>query len=459
MKNNFDNLKNLIERLKTITFFQRLFNWKSIRLLLMNALEDLSKLTSNLEQVLDDNSELKQKNTDFIKDLDLKKEQIMSKDLAVQTLEGKIADKDILINQNSASIAASETTISNQDERIQELELTESGLNIKLEEVTKDRDSKLNENTRLTSEEETRKQNYEKNVAALNAIKDGIEKDRRQEIDAMVNAQVEKAHKLRETWSKHQESVKSIIKGICQKHVIEFVEKVPFKGEPDNTLRICGEYIALDAKSPAGEDLSNFPTYIKSEAEKSKKYAKQEGVKRDVFIVVPTNTLECLTQFVYNFADHDVYVISADSIEQTIINLKKIENYEFAEKLSPEERDNICRVIGKFVHLTKRRVQIDAYFMKHFLEMAYQAEADLPTDILEKALEFEKSEKLNPPMEKRTKVINIKDLEKDSKKLNSEVASKGILIDDIKIIEAFNELPLYEKEEDAPAKVDKNYFK
>ncbi|MGE0569050.1 MAG: hypothetical protein AB7O73_14015, partial [Bacteroidia bacterium] len=196
-----------------------------------------------------------------------------------------------------------------------------------------------------------------------------------------------------------------------------------------------------------GEDLSNFPTYIKDQAEKAKKYSKQDDVKRDVFFVVPTNTLECLNQHVYHFADHDVYVIAIDSLEQIILSLKKIESYEFAEKLNPEERDNICRVIGKFVHITKRRVQIDAFFMKHFLEMAYQAEADLPKDILEKSLEFEKSEKLNPPQEKRAKAINVKELDKETQKLNSEISLKGISVNSAEISGKIGEVDLYNEGE------------
>ncbi|MEZ4997303.1 MAG: hypothetical protein R2758_07535 [Bacteroidales bacterium] len=37
--------------------------------------------------------------------------------------------------------------------------------------------------------------------------------------------------------------------------------------KPDNTIEISGEYIIFDAKSPANDDLSNFPTYIKNQAD------------------------------------------------------------------------------------------------------------------------------------------------------------------------------------------------
>ena len=114
--------------------------------------------------------------------------------------------------------------------------------------------------------------------------------------------------------------------------------------------------------------------------------------------------------------------------------------------LSPEERESICRVIGKFAHLTKRRIQIDNFFARRFLELEYQSEADLPTDILAKVIEFEKSEKINPPQEKRVKAINTKDLIKDNNKLNSEVSSKGILIDDLKISGMIDDLQLYKND-------------
>ena len=33
---------------------------------------------------------------------------------------------------------------------------------------------------------------------------------------------------------------------------------------------------------------------------------------------------------------------------------EKIEEYEFAEQLVPEEKDNICRIIGKFAYNQSR---------------------------------------------------------------------------------------------------------
>ena len=140
----------------------------------------------------------------------------------------------------------------------------------------------------------------------------------------------------------------------------------------------------------------------------------------------------------------------ADALEPVILTLQRIEDYEFAEQLSPEERENISRVIGKFVHLSKRRIQIDGFFAKQFFELVYRSEADLPKEFMDKVIEFEKSEKLNPPLERRAKQINVKDLKSDSERLESEANQRGIITQDSLLSKELNKLPLYSTEHAKP---------
>jgi hypothetical protein len=280
-------------------------------------------------------------------------------------------------------------------------------------------------------------------MASLREIQRKIQDDREQEQLTKNQAEILRIRKLKETWLKHEENVKNRMRAICHRHGIEYVDKVPFKGKPDNTVRINDEYIIFDAKSPAGDDLSNFPSYVKAQAEGAMKYVKEENVRKEVFLVVPTNTLEYLETFEYRLSDYTVYVISRDSLEPMLLTLRRIEEYEFAEQMSPEERENICRVIGKFVHLSKRRIQIDGFFAKQFFELVYRTEADLSKEFLEKVAEFEKSEKLNPPQEKREKQISMKELEADAEKIQSEAQQKGIDMQDSLLSKELNKLPLY----------------
>ena len=108
------------------------------------------------------------------------------------------------------------------------------------------------------------------------------------------------------------------------------------------------------------------------------------------------------------------------------MSLKKIEEYEFADKLSPEERDNICRIIGKFAHTTKRRIQIDQFFAQEFLETLTKTSSLLPREILENVIQFENAEKLNPPTEKRKKQILTKDLKDQSEQIKKEIEIREI---------------------------------
>nr|HPK84230.1 hypothetical protein [Bacteroidales bacterium] len=236
----------------------------------------------------------------------------------------------------------------------------------------------------------------------------------------------ERLEAMKKQWSEHEADVKNSIIRICDVNHVNYVEKVPFRGNPDNTIEISGEYIIFDAKSPAGDDLTNFPNYIKTQAENLKKYASQDNVRKSIFLVVPTNTIDSIRQLTYRLGDYDVFVITKDALEPVILSLKKIEEYDLAEKLSPEDRDSICRIIGKFAHTAKRRIQVDQFFSEEFIDIVLRSQKELPEDLRKQVIEFEKSEKLNPPTERRAKIISIDELQKKSEEIDAEAQSRKL---------------------------------
>jgi hypothetical protein len=315
-----------------------------------------------------------------------------------------------------------------------------------LERLTSERDRLAEANVQWRAEDEKRRQEHNRQMATLGLYQDRIIAEREKERTAKQQAELDRLEQLKFTWRNHEEQVRHSLKALCSRHTIDYLDKVPFKGEPDNTVSIGEEYIVFDAKSPGGDDLGNFPRYLKEQSEKVKKYAGEVRVKNWIFFVVPINTLEALKTFVYQLADYHVFVVSVDALEPILLSLKKIEEYEFAEQLSPEERENICRVLGKFAHLSKRRVQIDTYFISQFMELAYKCENDLPPDMLEKAVEFERAEKLSLPQTKRGKSIHTADLEKLMSKVRHDAAGKGIALDDSTLTTSLNNIPLYKPE-------------
>ncbi len=448
MEFSFDSIKRLFENLKTISFWERIFEWGRIK-------SNLIEANGELQRVISINESLKTENIKLENSISLEKS----------------ASKNFqdTVNRLTTELEVLKNSYTNQLERIESLQKEGTSLlerntqflkrgtelsselivaKQKIENQEKELRELKDENARLKKDDEFRKQEHSNSIASLKEIQQKIQRDRQDEVESRTKAEIERIKNLKATWVNHEERVKNRIRTVCIRNGVDYLDNVPFKGKPDNTLKINDEYIIFDAKSPANDDLSNFPNYVKAQAESAIKYVKEEDVRREVFLVVPSNTLEHLETFEYKLSDYTVYVVSLDSVEPIILTLKRIEDYEFAEQLSPEERENICRVIGKFVHLSKRRIQIDGFFAKQFFELVYRSEADLSKDILEKVAEFEKSEKLNPPQEKRARQISTKELEADSEKIQSEATQKGISIQDNLLIKEINKLPLYSNVED-----------
>ena len=401
---NFEKLNQFFSQVKAISFWDRIFNWGAIKALSYDAYDEYRKIQTNLEAAVNELSE------------------------KISTIRDMTKDYE------------------NQGDLVVDLKTKQEAFETKIQSLT-------DENTRLTNEgnasqnliteyetkEESNRELQDQRLAEIATIKEGLEQDRTSLRETREAEIEERQEEMKRTWSIHEDNVEEDIKRICQKHTIKYEEKPPFKGSPDNVVDICAEYIVFDAKSPANDDLSNFPTYIKSQAESAKKYAKQEGVCPDIYLVVPTNAIEVLKEYVYNLGDYNVYVITKDSLEIVLLKLRSKEDYEFVDKLSPEDRNNICRVIGKFRHDAKRRIVIDQFLASNSLELLQYTENQLPEDMKDEIMEYEKATKLNPPTEKRSKTISMKELEDKNDSLNAEITFRAgdnkDAVDEIKQIE------------------------
>jgi myosin heavy subunit len=450
METKYDKLQLFFDNIKTISFWQRLFSWKTLRQLSYEAYEEFKSLLSSLAEMVEKSTEsantlssLKIDNERFNSDLQALKPELEHAKEALQT-----ANKEI--SELKASIASKDETIRQTEKRNTELDKELSLLKQKVEQLASRQSELEQENTAFKESENNRITEHEKKMTLLTGEIERIRNERQREKDDALREATEKFEKMRQMWAKHQEETKKAIKMICQKHTIEYVEKVPFKGSPDNTIKIADEFVVFDAKSPAKDDLQNFPNYIKNQADGVKKYVNEDSVRKEVFLVIPSNTTEVIKQFTYNMGDYIVYVVTLDALEPLILSLKRIEAYEFVDQLSPEERENICRIVGKFAHIAKRRIQIDHFFAWEFLDVLTKCKADLPKEILEKVIEFEKAEKLNPPQERRAKQILTKDLQSDSDKIQREAEAKAIIFPP-SLQSNLRELPLYEEDKTDPS--------
>jgi hypothetical protein len=337
------------------------------------------------------------------------------------------------------SLVAKETEVKQQQQNIdianakttsfEQVKTENTTLKEKISNIEQERNNLKNENIFLKKEEENRNETLRKSIESTNTLQESLTKEKERLNDERVKETEDRLEKMKWTWGEHEKDVENHLQLICRNNVIKYINQEDFphpRNKPDNSIEIMDQLIVFDAKSPANDDLSNFPKYIKLQTESLKKYAKHDDVKKDLFLVIPSNTMQVINQFTYNIGDYNVYIITKDALEPIILSLKKIEEYEFADKLSPEERDNVCRIIGKFAHTTKRRIQIDQFFAEEFLDTLNKAGTQLPRDILKSVIDFENAEKLNPPMEKRKKQILTNDLKDKSEEIKKEIELRNI---------------------------------
>jgi len=319
------------------------------------------------------------------------------------------------------------TSRDGNSERIRQLtaELDECYRNAEsLDKAIKEKDKQI---TQFEGVEQSQRDEHARKIGEVEAFMGSLEKDKarlEKEREESLRANMEE---MKRTWLNHEKKVEETLKALCRKHTIEYLgkEAVPFKGKPDNTLKICEEHVIFDAKSPQGEDLSNFVDYVKKQSQDVQKYAKEKSVRKDIFLVVPANTIEMFDDYTVNHGDYRVYIVTADSLEPIILSLKRIEEYEFVDQLSPEEREDICRVIGRLSHLTKRRIQVDSFFCEEAFKALKECGC-LPEDFSEKTLEYEKSTKLNPPVERKVKIIADKELLKAVETVKKDATFFGL---------------------------------
>lgn len=389
---SFNQVRLFFDAVKSISIWKRLFAWASVRSLSFTAWEEYVQVVQSLRRVNEERSNLSTK-------MLLVEEQKSS-------LESKWDDLRI-------SYARLEENVK---ERVHALEL-------KLADVTQQLSTKEIELIEVQRIEEARKHENNLRIGQILTLQEALQKDKEAVLQAEKEKQEANLEKMKRTWAEHESLVQRSIKRICEQRGIDYVTEFPFRGKPDNAVKVSDEIVIFDAKSPANSDLTNFRGYVKSQAEAAKKYAEQSSVRRDIYLVVPTNAVDVLDQLSFDMGNYRVYVITLDALEPVILTLKQIEEYEFVEQLSPEERQSICRIIGSLIYVSKRRVQVDQFFNGHLLDLVQRVQRELPEDLQEEIGKNEKAFKLNPPIDKRTKEISQSSLEKVHQQIDSQARS------------------------------------
>ena len=226
-----NTVKQTIQEVNSIGFWKVIFRWSSIKNWLITTFLDLQKAIEVAEK---EHLDLERLNREFVQ-LDSTRE----------SLENRI--NDLLKDK-----VAQTTELSMLRNQIRQLETL---------------------NAQLKSTDEQRYIDHQKSLETLTVFQNGIIQEKEMINNEQQRQAIAKLENQKQTWQRHQQDVENKMRLLCEKHTIEYVDTVPFKGDPDNTVEISNLYQVFDSKSPRGEDLSNFTTYLNKEAQNAKKYA------------------------------------------------------------------------------------------------------------------------------------------------------------------------------------------
>lgn len=207
--------------------------------------------------------------------------------------------------------------------------------------------------SKLRAEQKQRQQIFEEQVAKLEQSRHALEEEQRRvrrEDEERRAAQIAARDRI---WNDHELSVANLLNELCQSPELSFKtydnKNLPdgWSGglKPDFMLELLDSYVVFDAKSSRSENLANYlADNVKKTAEK---LAKQTRIYSSVFFIVPSQAISELKRLHYFEQGFSFFIISPEALAPILASFKKIETYEFAENLSPEQRENIVNLIAE----------------------------------------------------------------------------------------------------------------
>lgn len=359
-----DELKRFFNLIKEISFFDRIFRWFKIRSLSFDAFSEFQFL----------------------------EKKIINQEKEINDLQKTIGENYRVIDTIKES--NEKNTVELKILRAQNTELS-------------------NENSGFKSLNEKRAEEHNNAIGRLNQATKNVENREQKILQEKESREKEKVEKMKRQWQDHEKNTEEELERLCSRLRINYIKNPSLEKKPDNTIEIAGEFIIFDAKSPKTDDLNNFPDYIKSQAKTLNKYTDQEKVKKDIFLVVPSNTLEYISQLRMTMSGFNVFVIAKDSIELVLVSLKKIEDIDLAGKLDPRDRENLISIVSNFAYFIGRNGRINLEIGEYSVNLIEQMRTLVPKDFYEEIKNKVAGQTFNIAYDKPGKVENTVGLKKE----------------------------------------------
>ncbi len=253
------------------------------------------------------------------------------------------------------------------------------GMKEDVKALTKERDVLSKKVVQCEAQESQREKEFASKLQELTNAKQKFEQEQQRIIreDEEEHANVEA--KRDRVWAEHEQNVIAQLTSLCKSPQLAFdhytntnlPEEFDGSLKPDFLIGFLDQYIIFDAKKSKSESLQSYVNdSIKKTVQKVKKNPK---IALMIYLVVPSEAIAELKNFVYPLDGYTIYVVSPESLPPILASLKRITTYEFADQMDPQQRENIIQVIA----------ELD--FQIHLQNAANIILTKRGTDILEKA--------------------------------------------------------------------------
>jgi len=231
------------------------------------------------------------------------------------------------------------------------------------------------------------------------------------------------------SWQTHESNVSEFIQSECVKYDIQYVgpQDFPDRKKPDNSIFVDDRYIIFDAKSPRdNQDTATFVSDINTKVKDQEKYAKLPKVKKDIYLVVPSNLYSDINKKHYPQGKYDVWIITMEQIPVMLAHYKRTMDYENFEGLSQDDKDALIKEMGNLSFNLRRKLMVDSIFGQKFLQALKSSKDNLPEEINDEIEKVVTDSRDNVSRKDSGKPLSLDTLERELDKTNYLSQSVGI---------------------------------
>ena len=279
-------------------------------------------------------------------------------------------------------------------------------------------------------------------IKGLNLSRQKLQEEQeRVKEEAKEKQKIEKEN-LDRIWKEHEDNSKEFMKSVCKRNELSYYTNTQLPPdfsersiEPDFMIEIIGQYVIFDPKFSKSKNINNYiNSQVKSTAEKYKNSS--DIIFPFIFFVVPTVSIDEINgKYSYKDGNFYFYVITVGAFEPIIRTLKKLEDYDFAKDIHPENREKIIQSIAGMSRHIKEQNAVNLLGTVYGLKTLNELES-LPQDIRKAVISTEEKTSFETfKIKEMQKLRNSKEKQKKMLIGFIEPQEPAMKLDDIAIAE------------------------